>query len=574
MKLDGYRMQAHIRNGVGHLYTRSGLDWSNTFPHILYSLEQLPIQNAIFDGEIIALDENGKSNFQRLQNSLKSKNDLKLQYYLFDLLYLDGKDLRDLPLLERKMILAELLEGTSPLLHLSEHIEGAGEDFYSVACEEELEGIVSKLADAPYTSGRNDFWVKTKCSLRQEFVIGGWTDPKGGRAGIGALLLGTFERKKFRYVGRVGTGFNTSTLRGIKKELSEIEKNESPFDINSPRGNDIHWVRPEKLCEVSFGNWTDEGVLRTPVFQGLREDKRPQEVVREEAKEISSPDKVLFKKENLTKKHVLNYYREVSKVMLPYIEGRPLSLVRCPNGPEDECFFQKHISGKVPDAFHTFPIQEKDGPGIYIAIDSRRGLEELVQINAFEIHAWNCHWSNYMRPDQIVMDLDPGSGVSWEEVIEGAFELKSMLEDLGLQSFVKLTGGKGLHLHIPIAPLYDWDHVKSFSEALALELVSRNPKKYVANMSKKLRSKKIFVDYLRNGYGATAVLPYSLRAKPISSVALPVEWSELKRIKGPQEFTMEKALKKIKARKRDPWVGMKKLKQRISILSPAKKVAA
>lgn len=567
-------MQAHIKNGVGHLFTRSGLDWSNAFPHILYSLEQLSIQNAIFDGEIIALDENGKSNFQRLQNSLKSKNDLRLQYYLFDLLYLDGKDLRDLPLLERKMILAELLEGTSPLLHLSEHVEGAGEDFYQVVCEEELEGIVSKLADAPYTSGRNDFWVKTKCSLRQEFVIGGWTDPKGGRAGIGALLLGTYERKKFRYVGRVGTGFNTSTLKEIKKELTELEENESPFDIKSPRGNDIHWVRPEKLCEVSFSNWTDEGILRTPVFQGLREDKKPREVIREEAKEISSPGKVLFKKENLTKKDVLNYYREISKVMLPYMEGRPLSLVRCPNGPEDECFYQMHISGKVPDAFHTFPIKEKDGQGIYLAIDSKRGLEELVQINAFEIHAWNCHWNNYMRPDQIVMDLDPGGGVSWEEVVEGAFELKDMLEDLGLQSFVKLTGGKGLHLHIPIAPLYDWDHVKSFSEALALELVSRNPKKYVANMSKKLRGKKIFVDYLRNGYGSTAVVPYSLRARPMSSVALPVEWSELKKIKGPQEFTMEKALKKIRTRKRDPWAGMKKLKQRISILSPAREVAA
>ncbi|WPU63848.1 DNA ligase D [Peredibacter starrii] len=574
MKLDGYRIQTHLKNGVGTLYTRNGLDWSNTFPHILYALEQLPAQNAIFDGEIVALDEQGKSNFQKLQNSLKSKNDLSLQYFVFDLLFLDGKDLRDLPLLERKEMLAQLLKDAPPLIHLSEHIDGAGEDFYQISCEEGLEGIVSKLADSPYISGRNDFWAKTKCSLRQEFVIGGWTEPKGGRTGIGALLLGTYEKKKFRYVGRVGTGFNTATLRDMKKDLSSIEEEESPFDVNSPKGKDIHWVKPIRLCEVSFGNWTDEGILRTPVFQGMRVDKEAQEVVKEIAKEISSPDKILFKKEKITKQQVLDFYRTVSKVMLPYMAGRPLSLVRCPNGSESQCFFQKHISGKVPDAFNTFPIKEEKGPGIYLSIDSKRGLEELVQLNAFEIHAWNSHWENYMRPDQIVMDLDPGPGVTWKEVVDGAFELKEMLEDLGLESFVKLTGGKGLHLHIPVAPLYDWDQIKSFSEALALELVSRNPKKYVANMSKKIRHKKIFVDYLRNGYGATAVVPYSLRAKPLSAVALPVEWSELKRIKGPQEFTIDKALKKIKSRKRDPWTGMLKLKQKISILTPVKKMAA
>lgn len=574
MKLDGYRIQTHLKNGVGTLYTRSGLNWSNTFPHILYALEQLNAKDAIFDGEIVALDDQGKSNFQKLQNSLKSKNDLRLQYFLFDLLYLDGKDLRDLPLIERKNMLSELLKDASPLLHLSEHVEGEGEDFYQISCEEGLEGIVSKLSDSPYLSGRNDFWAKTKCSLRQEFVIGGWTEPKGGRTGIGALLLGTYEKKKFRYVGRVGTGFNTETLKTIKKDLSSIETDESPFDLNSPKGRDVHWVKPEKLCEVSFGNWTDEGILRTPVFQGMREDKEAKAVVKEIAKEISSPDKILFKKEKITKQQVLDYYRTVSKVMLPYMGGRPLSLVRCPNGSESQCFFQKHISGKVPDAFNTFPIKEEKGAGIYVSINNRRGLEELVQLNAFELHAWNSQWETYMRPDQIVMDLDPGTGVPWKEVVSAAFELKEMLEDLGLESFVKLTGGKGLHLHIPVAPLYDWDQIKSFSEALALELVSRNPKKYVANMSKKIRHKKIFVDYLRNGYGATAVVPYSLRAKPLSAVALPVEWSELKRIKGPQEFTLDKALKKIKTRKKDPWSGMLKLKQKISILTPVKKKAA
>lgn len=574
MKLDGYRIQTHLNQGVGQLFTRNGLNWSNTFPHILYALEQLPVVNAIFDGEIVALDKEGKTHFQNLQNSLKSKDDLNLQYYLFDLLYLNGKDLRDMPLIERKTMLAELLKEASPLLHISEHIEGSGEDFYQIACEERLEGIVSKLADSPYLSGRNDYWVKTKCSLRQEFVIGGWSEPRGGRTGIGALLLGTYEKKKLRYVGRVGTGFNHRTLIELKKELAPLETDESPFDLNIPSGRDVHWVQPDKLCEVSFGSWTNEGILRTPVFQGMREDKAAGEVIKETPKGISSPDKIIFKKEKITKEEVLAYYRTISKTMLPYMEDRPLSLVRCPNGSEGQCFFQKHISGKVPDAFHTFPITEEKGEGIYLSINSPRGLEELVQLNAFELHAWNCQADNYMRPDQIVIDFDPGPGVPWKAVVEAAFDLKEILEDLDLTSFVKLTGGKGLHVHIPVLPLYEWDQIKSFAEALALEMVARDPKKFTANMSKNLRRGKIFVDYLRNGYGATAVVPYSLRAKPLSAVALPLEWTELRRIKGPQEFTMYKALKKIKSRKKDPWADMMKLKQRITILAPAKKKLA
>jgi len=288
-------------------------------------------------------------------------------------------------------------------------------------------------------------------------------------------------------------------------------------------------------------------------------------------REISSPEKILYKKEKITKQQVSDFYMSIAKDMLPYLEDRPLSLVRCPNGSEGTCFFQKHFTGSVPESFHTFPVKEDKGQGIYLSIDSAAGLQELVQLNAFEIHAWNCHKDNYLRPDQIVMDFDPGPGVPWSEVVDAAFELKEMLEDLDLKSFVKLTGGKGIHVHIPVAPLYDWDQIKSFSQSLALELVSRNPSKYTSNMSKNLRKKKIFVDYLRNGYGATAIVPYSLRARPTSAIALPLEWKELRRVKSPGEFTMDKALKKIKTRKNDPWAGMLKLKQKISILNPVDK---
>lgn len=288
---------------------------------------------------------------------------------------------------------------------------------------------------------------------------------------------------------------------------------------------------------------------------------------------ISSPEKILFKKEKITKQQVADYYLTVAPYLLPYVKDRPLSLVRCPQGSEETCFFQKHFPHHVPDSLTTFPVSEGGGEGVYFSMDSVEGLMELIQLNAFELHTWNCHRKNIMRPDQIVMDFDPGPGVPWEKVVEAAYELKQMLLDLNLMSFVKLTGGKGLHVHVPVAPLYDWDQIKSFSQTLALELVNRHPTKFTPTMAKNKRRGKIYVDYLRNGYGSTAVIPYSLRAKPLSAVALPIEWSELKKITGPQQFTLEKALRKIKCRKKDPWLHMLKLKQKIDILTQLKKAA-
>lgn len=582
MKFDGYRIQGHFRNNLARLYTRSGLDWSNSFPHILEGLGKLKVDSAIFDGEIVALDEEGRSHFQKLQNSLTNKHDKNLLYYIFDLLYLNGKDLRALPLLKRKELLEEVLKGAPKSLIYSEHFDENGKEFFKVSCQHHLEGIVSKISDSPYRSGRNDMWTKSKCTARQEFVICGFSESKGARTGFGALILGVYEDRKLKYAGRVGTGFNHQTLKEMRQMLNTLKVKVSPFDINSPKQRDITWVKPTKVAEISFSNWTTEGVLRNPVFVGLREDKTAKDIHMEKEKktdkvvkiisvrEVSSPAKILFNKEKITKQEVADFYQSISKHMLPYFQDRPLSLVRCPNGSEGTCFFQKHVSGKVPESFKTFPLMENDGEGIYISINSPQGLRELVQLNAFEIHAWNCHYQTATRPDQIVMDFDPGPDVPWKEVVSAAFELKALLDELNLKSFVKLTGGKGIHVHIPVAPLYDWEQIKSFSQTLSLQMVSTNPEKYVANMSKKLRKGKIFVDYLRNGYGATAVVPYSLRAKPLSAVALPIEWSELKRVKGPQEYTIKKALKKIKSRKADPWRGMLKMKQKISILKPLK----
>jgi bifunctional non-homologous end joining protein LigD len=367
----------------------------------------------------------------------------------------------------------------------------------------------------------------------------------------------------------VGTGLNQKNLNEIWQQLKDITSESSPFDLNSPTEKEIQWVLPQKVAEVSFSMWTNDKILRTPVFVALRQDKPAKEIQMENArhlKGVTSPDKIIFKKEKITKKEVSGFYHRICHEMLPYLQDRPLSLVRCPNGSDGTCFFQKHILDQAPKAFHPIEIDKEK----YFSINSPEGLQELVQLNAFEIHSWNSHADKVERPDQFVIDFDPGPGVPWKEVIKAAFELKEMLSDLELKSFVKLTGGKGIHVHVPIARLYKWDEIKAFSQALAFELVHRNPKKYVATMSKKLRNKKIFVDYLRNGRGATAVVPYSLRARETSAVALPLEWNELKRVKNPKFYTIKRALAKIKSRKRDPWEGFSNLHQRISILAKNK----
>lgn len=569
IKFDGYRMQAQLHELRLRLFTRSGLDWTSKFPQIAKELEKLKASGFIIDGEIISLDEKGRGHFQNLQNALKKKSDETIVYYAFDLLYLNGEDLRSLPLLERKKALKKLLKGVRNTIRYTDHFAESGKDIFQLSCEHQLEGIVSKRSEAPYQSGRNDGWLKTKCSSRQEFVIGGWSDPRGGRQEMGALLLGVYDDdKKLRYAGRVGSGFNRRQLGEIQKELQLLETHKSPFQSGGPQGAGFHWVKPVKVCEVSFSNWTREGILRTPVFMGMREDKPPREIIHEKSHQLSSPDKVIFSKEKITKQKISQFYQEIAQVMLPYLKDRPLSLVRCPEGTEGSCFYQKHISGRIPSSFQPVTLQEGHNFGDYLTINSVQGLKDLVQLSALELHAWNCRRGRPLCPDQVVMDLDPGEGVPWKKVVEAAIELKNLLLDLELESFVKLTGGKGLHLHIPIAPIYDWDQVKSFAQTLARELVARSPEKYVATMSKKVRTKKIFIDYFRNGRGATAVVPYSLRAKVLSAVALPLGWNELKKMKRLERYSMAKALKKIKGRRKDPWEGMLDLRQEILILKP------
>lgn len=570
MKFDGYRIQGHVHDGSAVLLTRTGLNWSAHFQNITHELAQLPVRNAIFDGEVVALDPEGRSDFQDLQSHMTGEASSPLSYYVFDLLFLDGQDLRGKPLKERKALLESLLGHERGIIRYSPHISTNGKKFFESACQRQWEGVVSKHLDAPYTSGRNDLWVKTKCTSRQEFVIGGWTEAKGSRSGFGALLLGVNENGKLRYAGKVGTGFSTQHLKAIYQKLKKLEVGQSPFKSHSPKGNSLHWVSPKLVAEINFSNWTRDGLLRTPSFVALRSDKSPKDITRENPiqHKFSHPEKVIFKKEAITKKEIADFYSTISSFILPLITDRPLSLVRCPSGSSGKCFYQKHVTGSLAESFISFPIVEEHGEGMYVAIDSPQGLIDMVQLNAFELHAWGCRRQDTEHPNQIVMDFDPGPRIKWPAVVEAAFAMKKILDGLKLKSFVKLTGGKGLHIHIPIDPIYDWEQVKSFSQTLAYELVSRFPSKYTANMAKNQRTGKIFIDYLRNGRGATSVIPYALRARPTSAVAMPLNWNELRRTKSSNQYSLSKALRKIRSRKENPWKGYEKIKQKIGILKP------
>lgn len=528
--------------------------------------------DVVLDGELVWLEENGRSDFQLLQNAIKARKAGNMYYYLFDLLYSDDKDLTSLPLIARKDRLQKLVPPRSSRLRYSDHFRGVGGQMLRAFCEHNLEGIVSKRVDATYTSGRRGDWVKSKCSQRQEFVIGGFTAPRGARGHFGALLLGYYEDGKLRYAGRCGTGFTEQSLADMGKKLKTMESEESPFDIASPRARDVHWVRPNLVAEVAFSEWTRERILRTPVFHGLRSDKDPHEISIEKPKEagkassrripITHPDRIIYAKENFTKQDIADYYHTVAKWMLPHILKRPLSLVRCPQGSMKPCFFNKHFTD-IPEG--VLPIAEK-GREAYLEIENGIGLQNLIQRGSLEIHPWNCHSANMEAPDQIVMDFDPGPGVEFERVKEGVVELKAMLEQLGLKTFLKTTGGKGLHIQFPFEPNYSWDKIKQFAKTLTEEMVSRHPKLYVGKMTKSLRNKKIFLDYLRNGRGATAVAPYSLRARPISAVAMPLAWKELATLKAPNQFTLPKALQYLKKRRADPWKDYLSVRQKIAML--------
>lgn len=558
LKFDGYRLLCRLEEGQVRLLTRRGHDWTASFKDAALALAGLDARQALIDGEIVALDAKGAPSFQALQNGRGP-----FYYYAFDLLWLDGRDLRGRPLSERKAQLKRLLGAAGDPVRYSDHVEGRGPAFYEEACRLGLEGIVSKRADSPYRSGRGKAWLKVKCLKRQELVVLGWTDPGGSRQRFGALLLGVRQAGALRYAGKVGAGFDEKTLRSVHERLAPLETGRPPVEP-APREKGAHWVRPELTAEVAFSEWTHDGKVRQAVFYGLRLDKPAAEVVQERpAPKLTNPDRVLYPEQGVTKADLAAYYEAVADRALAHIAGRPLAIVRCPEGHGKGCFFQKHPGRGTPKAVRSTPIIESGQPRRTLYIESFEGLLGLVQLGALEIHPWGCRVEDVERPDRLVFDLDPAPGLDWDRVTRAAATVRERLRELGLRSFVKTTGGKGLHVVAPLDPSLGWDETKAFAKRLAESVARREPGLYTSRLPKAEREGRLFIDYLRNGRGATAVAAYSTRARAGAPVALPVSWEELARLE-PGQFTVKNVPRRLAALKKDPWEDFFQVRQSLT----------
>ena len=568
IKFDGYRILARKEGDRVRLFTRNGHDWTDKFPTIEAGIRKaVDAERAYLDGEVVVVTPEGRTDFGALQAYVAERRGNPV-FFAFDLMYLDGRDLRDRPQAERKERLRGLL-GESETVFFSAHFEGRGPQVFEAACAQGMEGIISKQADAPYRSARTKAWRKIKCIQRQEFVIGGYTDPGGTRTAFGALALGYHdENGDLIYCGRVGTGFDEATLDKIIRLLKPVEEGPFANKIPRPEAKGLHFVQPDHVCEVEFMNWTDDGRLRHPSFKGLRSDKAPASITRESPVRqedpntiagitISHPDRVVDEPSGVTKREFARYLADVADWILPHVAGRPLALVRCPEGNKGECFFQKNFSDALPDAL--VPIDLGDAKGI--GVEDETGLVALAQFGVMEIHPWGSRAGEVERPDRLVFDLDPGPDLGWEEVVRGARDIRKVLEAIGLESWVKTSGGKGLHVCVPIKPELDWDTVKEFCHGIAILLEEREPDRYISVMAKAKRSKKIFVDYLRNGRGATSVAAFSPRARSNVPVSMPIRWEELGKIGSAADFTVRNALERLHKQRKDPWEGFMEAEQ-------------
>jgi bifunctional non-homologous end joining protein LigD len=599
IKYDGYRIAARIDGSGVHLFSRSGLDWTARFSGVAKALGALPASGTWLDGEAVVFDERGVSDFGALQRALKEGRAEDVAYVAFDLLFEDGEDLRELPLTQRKLRLERLLGRGGRDLHgavrYGDHIEGRGDAVFEEACLQGLEGLVSKRADGAYAGRRTRSWLKTKCGRRQEFVVGGFTEPSGARHGFGALLLGVHDEEgALRYAGRVGSGFDDATLARLAQRLRALERRTPPFS-DPPKGaqaRGVHWVTPSLVAEVAFSEWTGDGQLRHPVFKGLREDKPAAEIVRELENDapgrsagapaprpaaphspappsstprdsrkpivggvaISHPERIVFPDPGLTKLDVAEYYEAVAGLMLPYLEQRALTVIRCPGGIGSQCFFQKNVTPSVPRSVSKVRVKGADEKTVvYPVVDTAEGLLAMIQNGAVEFHVWGSRVGAVESPDILVFDLDPDQGLPWPRVREAARTLREELAGRGLESYVRTSGGKGLHVVVPITSQARWPRVGAFAREVVETLVAREPDKYTATMSKAKRGGKVFVDHFRNGRGATAVTSYSLRARPGAPVALPISWDELGRTQGGADWTAAKVLRRMKTHATDPW---------------------
>jgi bifunctional non-homologous end joining protein LigD len=610
IKLDGYRIQARI-GGKGpkvQLLTRTGLDWTHRMKSLAEALAELPVESAVIDGEVVVLGPDGTSSFADLQAAFQEGTKHALTYFAFDLLHLDGHNLRDLPLLDRKDLLQEVLSKSDlqESVRLSEHIFGDADKIFQKACGLGTEGIVSKLAAATYSSGRGGAWLKIKCYQEQELVIGGFTLPSNGIHGVGALLLGYCRDGALVYAGRTGTGFTQKIHGMLRDRLDKLRTTIMPFTKTpADAGRGVHWVKPSLVAQVSFSTWTADNLVRQAAFKGLREDKPAKSVYREEAQvatpkssakkinvlpdspsdsskatksevrryatndlpiRLTHPDKILDATTGITKDALARYYLAVADYLLPYVADRPLTLVRCLEGSEKPCFYQKHKNKMLSGNFGSVEIVDKKSgkPEPYITLNAPESIVELAQIGVLELHPWGSRNEALEQPDQIIFDLDPDPAIDWKTIAASAMEIRKRLKAMGLKSFVKATGGKGLHVVLPIRPEHPWPEVKEFAHKFVLAIEKDFPTLFLTKMTKVARVGKIYLDYLRNERGATAVAPFSPRARAGLPVAMPLNWSELKSESRP-EFRVSDFEKWKKRLARDPWKEMQKTDQRLHL---------
>lgn len=611
IKFDGYRTEALVDNGNVRLLTRNAHDWTEKYQDIARVLSALKARQAVLDGEIVAVTEEGVTSFTKLKNELGAERSDHLQYYVFDLLSLDGEDLRPLSLLDRKAKLRGLLGDTNfeGRVIYSEHF-AESPDFLPNICRLDMEGIISKRIDAPYSGRRGKTWLKVKCHKRQEFVIVGFTESTHAARGFRSLLLGYYEAGNLQFAGKVGTGFDQDLLFSIRKKLDALEVVPKPFKKLPPDVGRGIWVDPKLVCEVEFTEWTPEGRLRHPSFQGLREDKPARSVGRDRAvpvtaaateakKEVESepakkkptrhpcaplrqaksdridvggisvshPDRIVYPDDEITKLQLVQYYASVAEHALPHLIGRPLSILRVPDKIHGQQFFQRHLPERG-GLHHVLPVKVpvKTRVEEYMQIEDQLGMLELVQWGGIEFHPWGCRVDNPALPDRMIFDLDPDPGSPWSAVVEGAHEIRVRMKEMGLESFLKTTGGKGLHVVVPIQRKYKWPTIKAFTRAIAESMEHDNPDRFIANMSKAKRVGKIFVDYLRNDLTSTAVSAFSVRARPGAGVSTPLFWRELSPDLTPSVFNLHSVPDRLAKQKSDPWADFFKVDQ---IIQPA-----
>ncbi|MBN8480373.1 MAG: DNA ligase D [Xanthomonadales bacterium] len=590
VKWDGYRLLATVVRGKTRLWSRNGIDWTTRLLDIARAVESLGLRSARIDGELLAADGKGGS-FAHLQRRLSDEPGEPLVYMMFDLVHADGRSLRDVPLLERKRVLKERFERhPDALLRWSEHHVGDGADVYAQAKRAGLEGIVSKRVDSPYRAARSGDWLKLKIRPSVEYTVIGYTEPKGRRAGFGALLLGEpDESGGLAYAGRVGSGFDDAGLVALQRRLAALHIDHPAAAVDGLARSDrerAHWVEPRLVAEVFHHGRGAHGLLRQASFKGLREDQdaastrrvgRSGRMKTRDARtarpalpsagiEVTHPQRVVFPAAGFTKGDVVDYYRAVAPRMLPGIAGRPLSVLRCPDGVVGECFFQKHAGRGWGAGVATMRVREAGQVKAYFAVDSVDGLIELVQMNALEFHVGGCAPGHPDRAARLVFDLDPGERVGWAAIVAGARIVRRHLAAIGLESFVRTSGGKGLHVVVPIHPAIDWTRARAFARGVAEALAELEPERFVSVAGARNRRGRIFIDWLRNGRSATSIAAYSLRARASAGVAMPVAWSEIARLRGGDHFGPRDALQRLARRRSDPWHGIDDLAQALPAL--------